>query len=148
MKMTKQMTKALEKLNTAITNLPEFADVMKLVPSNVAITNCELMECETKRTWGKGNNTVTYNGLVLHDGDGKQHNYLIHCVGQKLFCTNGTLEEIAQLILTALEKAPKKRDKLQHSISVSNYLRDKLNYPHMHQSVVGEFTLKRFETLL
>ena len=50
MKMTKQMNKALEKLNNAITNLPEFGDVMKLVPSNVAITNCELMECETKRT--------------------------------------------------------------------------------------------------
>ena len=113
MKMTKQMTKALEKLNNAITNLPEFGDVMKLVPSNVAITKCELMECETTRT-----------------------------------CSNDTLEEIAQVILTALEKAPKKRDTLEHAISVSNYLRDNLDYYRMHQSTVGEFTLKRFETLL
>lgn len=148
MKMTKQMTKALEKLNNAITNLPEFGAVMKLVPSNVAITNCELIECDTTREWGKGKNKVTYRGLVLHDGDGKQHNYLIQCFGEKVVCTNGTLEEIAQVILTALEKAPKKRDKVEHAISVSNYLRDKLDYHHMRQSAVGEFTIKRFETLL
>lgn len=151
MKMTKQMTKALEKLNDAITNLPEFGAVMKLVPSNVAITNCELTECETTRTWGKGKNKVTYRGLVLHDGDKKEHEYLIQCCGLEYFTTKKTFEEIANDIITALTNAPKKKDPLMHALSVADYLNADLKwemtdevYPHMRDNAEGVFIVEKF----
>lgn len=151
MKMTKQLTKALDKLNDAITNLPEFGAVMMMVPPNVAITNCELMECETTREWGKGTNKVTYRGLVLHDGDKKEHEYLIQCCGLEFFSTKKTLEQIATDIITALTNAPKKKDPLMHALSVADYLKNDLNwemtdevYPHMMDNTEGVFVVDRF----
>lgn len=44
MKMSKELTKAMKNLNDAVTNLPEFGAVMKLVPKHVAISNCELSD--------------------------------------------------------------------------------------------------------
>ena len=151
MKMNKQQTKALEKLNDAITNLPEFGAVMKLVPSNVAITNCELTECETTREWGKGKNKVTYHGLVLHDGDKKEHEYLIQRCGLEYFTTKKTLEQIANDILTAVANAPKKKDPLMHALSVADYLKNELEwemtdevYPHMRDNAEGGFIVEKF----
>lgn len=151
MKMNKQQTKALEKLNDAITNLPEFGAVMKLVPSNVAITNCELIECDTTREWGKGKNKVTYRGLVLHDGDKKEHEYLIQCCGLEYFTTTKTLEQIANDILTAVANAPKKKDPLMHALSVADYLNNECEwemtdevYPHMRDNAEGVFIVEKF----
>lgn len=155
MKMSKEITKAMKNLNDAVTNLPEFGAVMKLVPEHVAISNCELLEYDTTRKWGKGTNMISYHGRILHDGDGKNHLYMIQCCGAEIFCTDATLDQIAKDIQTALEKAPKKRDKVMHSLSVSDYLMNELDwelndeiYPHMRSKAEGTFIIKKFELLM
>ena len=155
MKMSKELTKAMKNLNDAVTNLPEFGAVMKLVPEHVAISNCELLEYDATRKWGKGTNMISYHGRILHDGDGKNHLYMIQCCGTEIFCTDATLDQIAKDIQTALEKAPKKRDKVMHSLSVSDYLMNELDwglndeiYPHMRSKAEGTFIIKKFELLM
>lgn len=78
--MNKAQAKAITKLNDAITNLPEFGALMKLVPSNVAITNCELTECETTREYKNGKKCIiTYQGLVLQEKQKVLYPYVVEC---------------------------------------------------------------------
>ena len=65
MNINAQQKKALAKLNDAITNLPEFRDVIMLVPSHVAISDCELVECDQSLYFHK--KTVKYEGIIPKD---------------------------------------------------------------------------------
>ena len=138
MKLNIKQKKALTKLNNAITNLPEFEAVMKLVPSNVAITNCELMECDQTLSFFK--NKVSYVGIVPTT-KGVQP-YLMNLCGQWYFESSKPVELIANDIARAMQDA-----KSKDSFKVSQYLMYELNmdmtdevYPHMRSNAIGVFT--------
>ena len=138
---------ALAKLNDAITNMPEFRDLMKLLGPNEAITNCDIIECEVTI---KSSNQVSYEGITSSP-KGKTRPYLLNCCGQEYFQSNKEIKDLIKDIETAIQNTPKKgtRDSLDHSSKVSRYLRTKLNwdltdevYPHMRMEAVGEFNVK------
>lgn len=138
---------ALAKLNDAITNMPEFAELMKLLGPNEAITNCDIIECEVKV---KASNQVSYEGITSSP-KGKTRPYLLNCCGLEYFQSNKDVSELLKDIEVAIKNTPKKgtRDSLDHSFKVSEYLRTKLNwdltdevYTHMRMEAVGEFKVK------
>ncbi len=151
LKVTKKMQKALDKLNNAITNLPEFKEVMKTIPRNVAVTSCELMEADTKLTWGKDKSLVSYDGTIIGNADGKDHQYLVNICGLMYLSTKKSLKELAEDIQTAMSKCKKHSDPMIESLYVTTYLMDKLDwemtdevYPHMRMSAEGVFTAEKF----
>lgn len=138
---------ALIKLNNAITNMPEFAEVMKLLGPNEAITNCDIIECDVTI---KASNQVSYEGITSSP-KGKTRPYLLNCCGQEYFQSNKEIQDLIKDVETAIKNTPKKgtRDNLDHSSKVSEYLRTKLNweitdevYPHMRMEAVGIFDVK------
>ena len=152
LKVTKKMQKALDSLNNAITNLPEFQAVMKVVPRNVAITHCDLVECDTQLKWGEGKNLVTYEGEILNNANGKDHQYLVEICGCQLLFTKKSLKQIADEIHDAIKNAPKAKNPDLQSLKILNYLGAKHDwemtdevYPHMLQMVEGTFSVPAYK---
>jgi hypothetical protein len=137
---------ALAKLNDAITNMPEFAELMKLLDPNEAITNCDIIECEVKV---KASNQVSYEGITSSP-KGKTRPYLLNCCGQEYFQSNKEIKDLIKDIEVAIKNTPKNgKGTLPLDFRVSEYLRTKLNweltdevYPHMRMEAVGEFNVK------
>ena len=137
---------ALAKLNDAITNMPEFAELMKLLGPNEAITNCDIIECEVTI---KSSNQVSYEGITSSP-KGKTRSYLLNCCGQEYFQSNKEIKDLIKDIETAIQNTPKKpKDSMPLDFRVSEYLRTKLKwgltdevYPHMRMEAVGEFKVK------
>ena len=150
MKMNAQQKKALAKLNDAITNLPEFRDLMLMLPSKVAITDCELIECDQSLYFH--NNKVKYEGIVPKD-KGKQP-YLLECCGLEYFESDKTIEEIANEIFNAYTIVMKNKslDADMIGFHISNYLSEHYDwdktdevYPHMRQQAIGGFSLPKLK---
>lgn len=148
MKMNAQQKKALAKLNDAITNLPEFRDLMLMLPSKVAITDCELIECDQSLYFH--NNKVKYEGIVPKD-KGK-HPYLLECCGLEYFESSKSIDELANDIAEAykfvLSHKEVKPDRI--GFHISNYLSEHFDwektdevYPHMRQQAIGGFSLPK-----
>ena len=141
---------ALAKLNDAITNMPEFAELMKLLGPNEAITNCDIIECEVKV---KASNQVSYEGITSSP-KGKTRPYLLNCCGLEYFQSNKDVSELLKDIEVAIKNTPKKpKDSMPLDFRVSEYLRTKLKwgltdevYPHMRMEAVGEFKIKLLTT--
>lgn len=152
LKVTKKMQKALDALNNAITNLPEFQAVMKCVPRNVAVTHCGLVECDTKLKWGEGNNLVIYEGEILNNANGKDHQYVVDICGSQMLYTKKSLKQIADEIHDAIKNAPKAKNPDLQSLKILDYLRDKHDwnstdeiYPHMWDQSEGTFSVPAYK---
>ncbi len=152
LKVTKKMQKALDALNNAITNLPEFQAVMKAVPRNVAVTNCGLVECDTKLKWGEGKNLVTYEGEIIGNADGKEHQYVVQICGSQMLFTKKSLKQIADEIHDAIKNAPKAKNPDLQCLKILDYLGDKHDwqttdeiYPHMWQQSEGTFEVPAYK---
>ena len=150
MNINAQQKKALKKLNDAITNLPEFRDVMLLVPSNVAITDCELVECDQTQYFHK--KAVKYEGIVPNQ-KGK-HPYLLQCCGLEYFESSKTIEAIAKDIYKAYNFVNLNMNIKTDMVGfyISNYLSDVCGwhktdevYPHMRQEAIGAFSLPKLK---
>lgn len=149
-KPTLKVKKAIEALNNAITNLPEFQAVMRLVPSNVAVTNCDLVESDSKLVWGKGKNKISYEGETIGNDDGNTHDYLVNICGQEYLSTTKSILQLVADIETAMKNAPKGKTTDMNSLQVANYLRYELDwdvtdevYPHMRMNAEGTFSINK-----
>lgn len=152
LKVTKKMQKAIDALNNAITKLPEFKEVMKCVPRNVAVTSCGLIETDTKLKWGEGKNLVTYEGEILNNANGKDHQYVVEICGSQMLYTKKSLKQIADEIHDAIKNAPKAKNPDYQSLKILDYLNDKHDwqttdeiYPHMWQQSEGTFTVPSYK---
>ena len=150
MNINTQQKKALKKLNDAITNLPEFRDVMLLVPSNVAITDCELVECDQTQYFHK--KAVKYEGIVPNQ-KGK-HPYLLQCCGLAYFESDKSIKELADDIAEAYTKvkAVKTIKPDMVSLNIFHYLIANCSwdmtdevYPHMRTQAIGAFSLPKLK---
>jgi hypothetical protein len=139
-------TQALAALNKALTKLPEYLALSKLLGHNEAIDAVTVSEQEVQI---KPTPNVTYEGITSIPKKNVKRAYLLDCCGTEYFeyfKSTKTTQELAQEIQDAVNNAPKEEEKLLTSYNISLYLSDILNwektdevYPHMYQLAVGTF---------
>ena len=130
---------------------------MLLVPSNVAISDCELVECDQTQYFHKKN--VKYEGIVPNDKG--THPFLLECCGLEYFESNRSVKELATDIFKAYNEVINSTQYKQKKIKpdmVGFYISNQLSilcnwdktdevYPHMRMEAIGGFSLPKVKIM-
>ena len=144
--MATKLDRKIAALKKTIEKMPEYAEVLKLLPPNHTIS----LSIEESATTQKLNDHVDYEGFAP---DGKECAYLLHICGLSYFESSKSLLEIANEIETVViqeQENPTVEFRKQDWKGYSEDLRISLRlsylfgatdevYPHMHDVALGTF---------